>query len=71
MPHLRLVPPLAETQAAVPAQRTPDESPTVAVPAQRTPYEDPKVALMFFQAASGVCLCRSCAKDRHPAYGAR
>lgn len=58
MSHLRLVPPL-------PAE-------TVAVPAQRTPYgDDKKAALAFFQAASGVCLCRDCTKLRHPAYGAR
>jgi len=36
-----------------------------------TPYHDPKVALMFFQAASGICLCRDCSMKRHPAYGAR
>jgi hypothetical protein len=35
------------------------------------PYADPKVALAFFQAASGICLCRDCSKKRHPAYGAR
>ena len=60
MSHLRLVPPLpAETPA------------TVDVPAQRTPYHDPKVALLFFQAASGICLCRECSMRRHPSYGAR
>jgi hypothetical protein len=52
---------------AVPAPRTsPEDEPMPA-----TPYDDPNVALMFFQAASGVCLCRSCTKQRHPAYGAR
>lgn len=64
MRHLSLVPPLTEQPAAAPA--------AVAVPAQRMPYEDdPKVALGFFQAATGLCLCRECTKKRHPAYGAR
>jgi len=60
MSHLRLVPPLPATEAS-----------EVAVPAQRTPYDDPKVALLFFQAASGLCLCRDCSMRRHPAYGTR
>jgi hypothetical protein len=59
MRHLRLVPPLADTSAGTRAE--PDA----------TRYHDPKVALMFFQAASGICLCRDCTKQRHPAYGAR
>ena len=60
MSHLRLVPPLpAET------------SETAVVPEQRRPYDDPAVALAFFQAASGICLCRECSKARHPAYGGR
>lgn len=25
-------------------------------------------ALAFFQAASGLCLCRDCTKARHPAF---
>jgi hypothetical protein len=57
MSHLRLVPP--------PADATP-----ATVPAQRTPWDDPKVARLFFQAASGLCLCRDCTMKRHPAYGA-
>lgn len=57
MSHLRLVPPL-------PAE--------VTVPEQRRPWEDdPTVARTFFQVASGLCLCRECTKQRHPAYGAR
>lgn len=43
--------------------------PLAAKPAETTPYDDPKVALMFFQAASGLCLCRECTKRRHPAFG--
>ena len=54
MSHLRLVPPL-------PAE--PADS------AEATPYDDPKVARMFFQVASGLCLCRDCTKRRHPAFG--
>ena len=57
MSHLRLVPPLP---ASEPAEHT-----------ARTPYDDLKVARMFFQAASGICLCRECSMRRHPAYGAR
>jgi hypothetical protein len=57
MSHLRLVPPLAA-----------DETP---VPAPRTPYDAENVALAFFQQASGMCLCRKCTMERHPAYGAR
>ena len=61
MRHLSLVPQPVETPAAA-----------AVVPAQRTPYEDdPTVALAFFQSASGLCLCRECTKQRHPAYGAR
>jgi hypothetical protein len=56
MSHLRLVPPLAD--------------PTPATAAETTPWDDPKVARVFFQAASGLCLCRDCAMKRHPAYGA-
>jgi hypothetical protein len=59
MSHLRLVPPLAESPA--------DEA--VAVPAQRTPYDAENVALAFFQQSSGLCLCRKCTMERHPAYG--
>ncbi len=63
MSHLRLVPPPAPTAG---------ETVTETVPAQRKPWDDdPKVATMFFQAASGICLCRECTKERHPAYGAR
>lgn len=76
MSHLSLVPPLPQPRTAPEPETT--REPTAgtswaerAVPAQRTPYDDPKVALLFFQAASGLCLCRSCAKERHPAYGAR
>lgn len=58
MSHLSLVPPL-------PADATPAE-PARAVPRA---YDDPKVvALNFFQAASGICLCRTCSMKRHPAY---
>jgi hypothetical protein len=60
MSHLRLVPPLPPE---------PDE--VVAETALGAPYDDPKVALMFFQAASGLCLCRACTMARHPAFGAR
>ena len=56
MSHLRLVPPLPAEDA---------------VPAPWSAFDDPKVALAFFEAASGVCLCRECSKARHPAYGAR
>lgn len=59
MRHLRLVPPPADTSAGSLAE--PDA----------TPYHDPKVALLFFQAASGICLCRDCTRKRHPAYGTR
>jgi hypothetical protein len=64
MSHLRLVPPLAETTET-------DTVATVAVPEQRKPWDDPKVATLLFQAASGICLCRACTMERHPAYGAR
>lgn len=60
MSHLRLVPPLPAEPAA-----------TAGVPAQRTPWDDPKVATLFFEAASGICLCRDCSMRRHPSYGAR
>jgi hypothetical protein len=60
MSHLRLVPPLAP-------DTKPDTSPD-AVPEQRNPWDDPVVARLFFQAASGLCLCRDCAKERHPAF---
>ena len=67
MSHLRLVPPLATetapTTPAIPAQRTAPEP-------HPAPWEDPKVALLFFEAASGLCLCRGCAMRRHPSYGA-
>ncbi|HWL35178.1 MAG TPA: hypothetical protein VNQ77_03205 [Frankiaceae bacterium] len=60
MSHLRLVTPLPETVT------------TVAVPEQRKPWaDDPKAVRTFFQVASGLCLCRECTKQRHPAYGAR
>lgn len=66
MRHLSLVPQPTETPAAAAVV------PAAVVPAQRTPYEDdPTVALAFFQASSGLCLCRECTKQRHPAYGAR
>ena len=65
MSHLRLVPPLAEQ---APATRP---APAGAVPAQRPPLDDENVAYAFFQAAAGICLCRKCSKERHPAYGAR
>lgn len=59
MSHLRLVPPL-------PAETVP------AVPEQRRPWgDDPATVREFFQLASGLCLCRDCTKQRHPAYGAR
>jgi hypothetical protein len=61
MSHLRLVPPPAPTAA--------EDAP--AVPEQRKPWDDPKVATLLFQAATGICLCRECTKQRHPAYGAR
>jgi hypothetical protein len=64
MSHLRLVPPPAPT-----ADDTVVATPVV--PAQRQPWDDPKVATLFFQAASGICLCRECTKQRHPAYGTR
>jgi len=54
MSHLRLVPPLPEE----PAETTPP-----------LPSTDDNVRLMFFQAASGICLCRECTKRRHPAFG--
>lgn len=62
MSHLSLVPPPADaapTAAAPPAQRT-------------SAFDDANVvALSFFQAASGICLCRSCSQKRHPAFGQR
>lgn len=61
MSHLRLVPPL-------PTQPVSGEAD---VPAQRLPYDAENVALAFFQAASGICLCRECTKQRHPAFAAR
>ncbi len=40
--------------------------------AEPSPFEDPRVvALSFFQAASGLCLCRECSMKRHPSYAAR
>ncbi|HEV2891344.1 MAG TPA: hypothetical protein VGX28_13300 [Frankiaceae bacterium] len=68
MSHLRLVPPLA---ADVPAE-SPFAAPRTApsIPLQPSPFDDPKVvALSFFQAASGLCLCRACSMKRHPSYG--
>jgi hypothetical protein len=62
MSHLRLVPP--------PAGPAPGTAPVTA-PAPARPWDDPKVARLFFQAASGLCLCRDCAMKRHPAYAAR
>jgi hypothetical protein len=64
MSHLRLVP-------SLPAEPTGETGGTVEAPAPRTPWDDPKVALAFFQQASGMCLCRKCTMERHPAYGAR
>jgi hypothetical protein len=58
MSHLRLVPPLPAEDVAE-------------VPAPRTPWDGDNVALAFFQQASGLCLCRKCTMERHPAYGAR
>jgi len=55
MSHLRLVPPLPREPA--------DDT------REAHPWDDPKVARLFFQAASGLCLCRECTKARHPAYG--
>lgn len=57
MSHLRLVPPLP---ADAPAET-----------AERAPWHDPKVAVLFFEAASGLCLCRPCSMRRHPSYEAR
>jgi hypothetical protein len=54
MSHLRLVPPLPSD----------DRQPAPAYPG------DSVVALAFFQAASGICLCRECSMARHPAYSA-
>lgn len=52
MSHLRLVPPLPSD----------DQQPA-------SPYAgDSVVALAFFQAASGICLCRECSMARHPAF---
>ena len=49
----------------VPAAREP-----LATRPAGSPWDDPKVvALSFFQAASGVCLCRACSMRRHPSYG--
>lgn len=64
MSHLRLVPPLADT-AETGAETA------VEVPEQRSPYDAENVALAFFQSASGLCLCRTCTKARHPAFAAR
>jgi hypothetical protein len=68
MSHLRLVAPPAPT-----AGETTDETTagSPVVPAQRQPWDDPKVATLLFQAATGICLCRACTKERHPAYGTR
>jgi hypothetical protein len=65
MRHLSLVPPLATEVPVAPTAKT------AVVPMQRPAFEDHTDALAFFQAASGVCLCRDCTKLRHPAYGAR
>ena len=73
MSHLRLVPPLAE-QDTVTAPSTvvgTSPAPAAAVPVQRPPLDDENVAYAFFQAAAGICLCRKCSRERHPAYGAR
>ena len=60
MPHLRLVPPL------------PPQADEVVDGVVGAPEDDAKVvALRFFQAASGICLCRECTMARHPAYGPR
>ncbi len=61
MPHLRLVPPPAADTAPA----------ATAVPEPRPAPESEDVAYAFFQASSGLCLCRQCTKERHPAYGAR
>lgn len=67
MSHLRLVPPLPVDE--VPAVPTP-RSERLASRAPGSAWDDPKVvALSFFQAASGVCLCRPCSRKRHPSYG--
>jgi hypothetical protein len=72
MSHLSLVPPVTET-APAPAHARASVAGVPSVPAQRKPgsaWEDPNVvALSFFQAASGLCLCRSCSMKRHPAFG--
>lgn len=61
MSHLSLVPPLPDARPTAPRAATPRALPRA--------YEDPKVvALGFFQAASGICLCRTCSMKRHPAY---
>ncbi len=78
MSHLRLVPPPVD----VPASRAPfaprgagdqaagDAHPAPSIPVQPSPFDDPTVvALSFFQAASGICLCRPCSMKRHPSYG--
>lgn len=46
--------------------------PPAPTPVEPSPYEDlTVVALSFFQAASGICLCRECSMKRHPAFGVR
>ena len=73
MSHLRLVPPLP-AEPAVPEQQNGRggvwgprlaEEPGVGAPGGQSD----KVALLFFQAATGMCLCRDCTKRRHPAFG--
>ena len=67
MSHLRLVPPLRDDAPATPATPV---SGGMEKALRTTPYDDPKVvALSFFQAASGICLCRACSMKRHPSYG--
>lgn len=70
MSHLRLVPPPAPSGDAPSSPSNAVPSQRVAPPAEQAPYDDPTVvALSFFQAASGLCLCRPCSQRRHPAFG--
>lgn len=69
MSHLRLVPPPAP-EANVPAARNATSRTAAERRSAIDAYDDPTVvALSFFQAASGICLCRACSMKRHPAYG--
>lgn len=70
MSHLRLVPPLPAAETPVVPASRPELGERLATRAPNTAWDDPKVvALSFFQAASGVCLCRACSMKRHPSYG--